>query len=82
MNCHVINAKYIKDYIISIMFESGETIEFDFKNEFDGPIYEPLKNKEYFKSFTVHGNTICWENGADFAPEYLYEKVKSKKVEA
>jgi len=31
-----------------------------------------LKNKDYFKVFTLKYNTIEWENGADFAPEYLF----------
>ena len=37
--------------------------------------FEPLKNIEYFKKVKVDEEieTICWENGADFSPEYLYE---------
>jgi hypothetical protein len=30
--------------------------------------------KGCFKRFSVKFNTIEWENGADFAPEYLYER--------
>jgi hypothetical protein len=34
-----------------------------------------------FKTVKVDLDTICWKNGADFAPEYLYEQiVKNKKV--
>jgi len=22
-------------------------------------------------------NTLCWDNGVDFAPEYLYEHIKA-----
>jgi len=28
---------------------------------------------DYFKNFQIKYNTIEWENGADYAPEYLYE---------
>jgi len=33
---------------------------------------DALKNMESFKAFTLKYNTIEWENGADFAPVYLF----------
>jgi len=38
-----------------------------------GSVYTPLKDIDYFKRFSIKFNTVEWENGADFAPEYLYE---------
>jgi len=33
-----------------------------------------MNNKKQFnRNFTIKFNTFKWENGADFAPEYLYE---------
>jgi hypothetical protein len=30
-----------------------------------------MKDIEYFKNFRLEGHTLAWENGADFAHEYL-----------
>jgi uncharacterized protein DUF4160/uncharacterized protein DUF2442 len=43
----------------------------------DGPVSEPLKGPEYFKRFFVEGGTVTWPNGADIAPETLYESAQS-----
>ena len=45
----------------------------DLANSLNVEVFRPLKDLEYFKRFTIKFNTIEWENGADFAPEYLYE---------
>ena len=69
----VTDAEYIKDYIIKVYFDNGKTNVVDLKDFLDGPIFEPLKDKSYFKRFFVDGWTISWPNGADIAPETLYE---------
>lgn len=78
MIIHVKEAKYIGDYVIWLRFNDGAIGEIDLKEELDGEIFEPLKNISQFKLFKVDPdlNTIVWENGADFAPEFLYEKMK------
>ena len=50
--------------------------EFEFyltRGIFVGPVFEPLRDVQYFMNFKISFNTLEWENGADFAPEYLYE---------
>ena len=41
----------------------------------DGPVFEPLRAPAYFASVTLDSicGTVVWPNGADFAPEALYE---------
>ena len=77
---HVEEAKYVENYKVWLRFNSGEKGEIDLCDSLDGPIFRPLKEVEYFKSFHIEGNTISWDNGADFAPEYLLEKLSSNRV--
>jgi hypothetical protein len=50
----------------------------DLGEELHGEVFEPLKDPALFRRFTVHPefHTLCWPNGADIAPEFLYEKVQ------
>ena len=42
-------------------------------NKEPGYVYIPLKDIDYFRNYSIKFNTVEWDNGADFAPEYLYE---------
>ncbi len=69
----VIKADYLDDYRVKLLFNNGETRIVDLSQSLNGTVFAPLKDLEFFKRFTIKFNTIEWENGADFAPEYLYE---------
>jgi hypothetical protein len=75
----VIDAKYIEEYKIEFRFNDGKIKVIDFHGQLWGEMFEPLKNKDYFKNFKLNPFTIEWENGADFAPEFLYNYGESKK---
>jgi hypothetical protein len=72
MFLEVTNATYLEDYRIRLVFNDGVTKTIDLKNELNGSVYEPLRQLDYFKRFKIKYNTIEWPNGADYAPEYLY----------
>ncbi len=67
------SANHIKDYQLEILFNNGEKKIVDLKNSLQGQVFLPLQDLNLFKSFKIAFNTIEWDNGADFAPEYLYE---------
>ena len=74
----VIEAKYVKDYVIWLRFNDGTEGEVDLEPELYGEVFEPLKDKQFFKSFFLNPDwhTIAWPNGADFAPEFLHSAVR------
>jgi hypothetical protein len=69
----VIKADYINDYSIKLKFNNGNEKVVNLKNELFGEVFEPLNDLIFFKNFIINCNTISWSNGADFAPEFLYD---------
>ncbi len=80
----VLSANYRKEYCIYVVFNTGEEGEVNLEDALWGPVFEPLRNLNLFKRFEVSPifHTIIWENEADFAPEFLRDKLleQRKKV--
>lgn len=71
MFLEVIKAEYIDGYRIRLWFNNQIMKVVDLRSSLNGKVFEPLKQLDNFRKFRVKYNTIEWENGADFAPEYL-----------
>ncbi len=67
----VIDARYEHDFVIHLKFSDGTEGEVDLEQELYGEVFQPLVDLDYFK---LH--TLTWPNGAEFAPEFLFEKMK------
>ena len=72
---YVVEATYESDYKIKVRFETGQVKEVDLASHLDGPIFEPLKDPQYFRLLAVNRDidTVTWPNNADFPPDFLYE---------
>lgn len=75
MFTHVTNAHYLAGHRLHLWFNDGTDGEVDLEQQLSGPIFEPLRDVEYFRHFRLEGHTLSWPNGADFAPEYLHQLV-------
>jgi uncharacterized protein DUF2442 len=74
------DAHYLSGHRVWIRFDDGVAGEIDLANELIGPVFEPLRDIEAFRQFTLHHElrTLVWPNGSDFAPEFLRAKLVSR----
>ena len=71
---HVIQARHVHQYILELGFSDGALKRVDFEPYVRrGGVFAPLADPEFFQHFFIDLNTVCWPNGADVAPERLYE---------
>jgi hypothetical protein len=63
----------VGDYRLRLKFNNGAQGIVDLGSELYGEVFEPLRDKKMFKQFTLTSRTVEWPNGADFAPEFLFE---------
>ena len=74
---HVVRAEYQEAFRIHLTFNDGSEGSVDFETWLAGPVFEPLKDEAYFRKFFLDGGTVAWPNGADIAPETLYDAVQA-----
>lgn len=76
----VTQAEYRGGYRIHVTFRDGVAGIVDFEPWLSGPVFEPVKDLEYFRQFFLDGGTVAWPNGADIAPETIYERLRSNEA--
>ncbi len=76
---HVIEARYLGDYKVWLEFNDGRKGVVDLSDELVGDELMPLRNRDRFAEFYLDFGlaSIAWLGGQDFAPEFLYERLKA-----
>lgn len=73
----VTEIEYKSEYRYRIVFDDGVGAVIDFSQYLDaGPVFTPLRDLDFFRKARIEGGTISWPNGADIAPETLYEECR------
>ena len=75
----VVRAEHRGAFRIHLTFNDSSEATLDSRQWRDGPVCEPLKSLAYFQRFFVDGGTVVWPNGADIAPETLYEAAEATR---
>ena len=67
--------------MLELTFNNGVTGRVDLSGELTGRLFEPLRDVSEFRKVRVEPDlgTIVWPNGADIAPDYLYELMQSQE---
>ena len=64
---------YIKDYAMLITFSDGVSKRVNLKPYLHGEVFGELLDHDKFVQYGLGSYTIEWANGADLAPEFLYD---------
>jgi hypothetical protein len=75
MIIHVVGLLILQPYVLELEFDNGEKKRVDLRRELYGPVFEPLIDPNYFARAFIDpdSRTVTWPNGADFAPDFLYQ---------
>jgi hypothetical protein len=77
--CHAMYPSVTKvtpaeDYVLSIVFDTGEHGTLDMKPLLDFGVFHRLKDRDAFERVRVAFDTIEWDRGIDLDPEFVYDK--------
>ena len=75
MIIHVSQVKVVGAHSLDLTFDNDVSKRVNLRQELYGPIFEPLRDPSYFAKAYVDpdSRTVAWPNGADFAPDFLYQ---------
>ncbi len=77
----VVRAEHRGNFRIHVVFNDGAEATVDCESWLDGPVFEPLKDSRYFSRLFVEAGAVVWPNGADLAPETLYEAARQENAD-
>ncbi len=83
MILHTIEVQALPDYRLFLRFNNGMAGEVSLAGKLDGEVFEALHDPDVFATATQHPvmRTVAWSNGADLAPEYLFDLMQSQQVQ-
>ena len=73
----ITQVKALDNYRLEVIFNDGVRGVISLADRLFGPVFEPLKDPAFFAKVGVDEfGAVAWPNGADLAPDALYERLK------
>ena len=73
---HVTKVQTLPDWRLAVEFSDGVRGEISLKDRLFGPVFEPLRAWAMFgQAYVDEFGAVAWPNGADLAPDALYEQI-------
>ena len=75
MKWRIVKAEVAGRHLLDLTFKDGTRKRVDLLPLLEGPVFEPLREPVFFARAVLDplAGTVVWPNGADIAPETLYE---------
>jgi hypothetical protein len=67
----IVAARSLGEQMIELQFGDGYVGRINLASALWGPVFEPLKDAEYFRQLRLEDDTVRWPNGAEFCPDVL-----------
>jgi len=71
----VIDVRFVGAHRLWLRFDDGVEGLVDLSDRLEGPVFGPLRDPAAFAQVRIQAGTVAWANGADLAPEALYERL-------
>ena len=83
MILHTTEVKPLAGYRLFLRFNNGVAGEVDLSGELEGDVFEPLRDPAMFYTACQQTvmRTVAWANGADLAPEFLLNLMRTQRGE-
>ena len=80
MILHTTEVIPLPNYRLFLRFNNGDSGEVDLAEELDGDVFGALRDPALFATASQHPvmRTVAWANGADLAPEFLYDLMQAQ----
>jgi hypothetical protein len=62
----------VPPFRLHLTFDDDVTRDIDLADELWGPMFEPLKDPEFFAQVSIDHGTVVWPNGVDLDPLVLH----------
>jgi hypothetical protein len=71
-----------EDFRLRVVFVDGtsggvELREFIESPTVTGTLFEPLRDRDYFRQVRIELGAVTWPNGADLAPDAMYDAIRA-----